>query len=104
MGRGVSCRDDILIGEYVLKYEANKTYSRSEHFCQSRNNNHIYVSYRKERAKFEEEYSSNGEGVFIFDIQDPLDGSWKCLDATRVCNAFSLAGCAMLSPAVQLSH
>ena len=41
------------------------------------------VSYRKERAKFEQEYISNGEGVFIFDVQDPIDGSWKCLDATR---------------------
>ena len=49
----------------------------------SRNNNHIYVSYRKERAKFEEEYASNEEGVFIFDVQDPLDESWKYRDTNR---------------------
>ena len=34
-------------------------------------------------VKFEEEYASNEDGVFIFDVQDPLDESWKYRDTTR---------------------
>lgn len=39
--------------------------------------------FRKDKAKMEREYSLNGEGCFILEVQSPVSSQWICLDATR---------------------
>lgn len=61
-GRGVAVEERVLAGQYVLEYSGD-TYPR------------------KERKVYEEEYSENGEGCFILEVQT-RDG-WICIDPTR---------------------
>ena len=71
--RGVRVLDDVLNGEYVLEYEASKIYPRYVQLPLSTLFNYMHVN-RKEKDKYEQEYRANGEGVFIYEVQDPLTG------------------------------
>ena len=44
---------------------------------------------RNEMEKYESEYTANGEGCFIFEVQKP-GGGWVCIDATRAYRTIGL--------------
>lgn len=62
-GRGVIARDFIPKDHYICEYETSAVYPRSQ------------------MKKHEEEYTINGEGSYILEVQ--IDSKWMCFDATR---------------------
>ncbi len=47
---------------------------------------------RSERPKYDHEYYINGEGCFTMDVQNPVNGQYLCLDATRAYREYGPAG------------
>ena len=83
MGRGVISLSPIVNGEFVVEYEVYKVYNRYVTVLCNNSVSYLRSLCRKDRNLYEEECRANGEGNFIYDVQDPLSKMWICMDATR---------------------